>query len=178
MTRHAHTQAVAGPPRRQRGAAMVEFALGVTLFLLLVFGGFEFSRMLLEWGRTVEATRAGVRLAVVTTPPSGCDVEDSLECPGGVLVCSPDADSPLLAAMQRRQPLIVGAENVRLTYACSTTGAAERPTPVRLVRVEVEGLEFEPVVPGLLGIPAAIAIPAFPSTQIGESMRDLEASAP
>ena len=177
MTRHAHTQAVAGPPRRQRGAAMVEFALGVTLFLLLVFGGFEFSRMLLEWGRTVEATRAGVRLAVVTTPPSGCDL-GSLECPGGSVVCSPDADSPLLAAMQRRQPLIVGAENVRLTYACSTTGAAERPTPVRLVRVEVEGLEFEPVVPGLLGIPAAIAIPAFPSTQIGESMRDLEASAP
>ncbi|MCG5538636.1 TadE/TadG family type IV pilus assembly protein [Halorhodospira sp. 9622] len=177
MTRHSHTQAVVGRPKRQRGAAMVEFALGVTLFLLLVFGGFEFSRMLLEWGRTVEATRAGVRLAVVTTPPSGCDL-GSLECPGGSVVCSPDADSSLLAAMQRRQPLIAGAENVRLTYACSITGAARRLTPVRLVRVEVEGLEFEPVVPGLLGIPAAIAIPAFPSTQIGESLRDLEVSAP
>ena len=160
--------------RRQRGAAIVEFALVVVVFFVLIFGGFELTRMILEWGRTVDATRAGMRVAMVTTPPSGCqDDEGELDCSGNPVVCSPDADSRMLQAMQRRQPLIA-AENVQITYTRSDTGAARRPAPVCTVRVETTGLVYEPVVPGLLGIPGTIPIPAFPSTQTGESMRDLD----
>ena len=157
---------------RARGAAMVEFALVVMLFLVLVLGGFEFARMLLEWGRTVEATREGVRTAVVTDPPSGCSLAN-LECPGGTPVsCAADADSTLARNMQRRQPLIE-PENIHVTYACSDTGMAESPSPVPVVTVRVEGLTYAPILPGLLGLEAGIPIPEFPSSQTGESLADL-----
>ena len=160
----------------ERGATMVEFAIVIVVFMLLVMGGFEFGRMIFEWGRTVEATRIGVRTAVVSTPPAGCRDANgklTLTCPGGS--CgpeNPDAGSAVLLAMQRIQPKIEAA-NVELTYACSGAGFALRPTPVPVITVEVQNLTFEPVVAGLLGLPTQIPVPGFASSQTGESMRNL-----
>jgi hypothetical protein len=159
----------------ERGAAMVEFAIVIVVFMLLVMGGFEFGRMIFEWGRTVEATRIGVRTAVVSTPPTGClnGSRLNLSCPGGTpVICTPDDLSPVLEVMQRIQPKIEAA-NVELTYACSGAGFELRPTPVPVITVEVQNLTFEPVVAGLLGLPTQIPIPGFASSQTGESMRDL-----
>jgi hypothetical protein len=51
--------------RRQRGGAIVEFALIAVVFLMLLLGIMDFGRMLLMWNSTAEATRWGARIAVV-----------------------------------------------------------------------------------------------------------------
>jgi Flp pilus assembly protein TadG len=52
-------------PSRQRGAAVVEFALVAMIFFALLIGIFEFGRVMFTWNSAVEATRRGARLAVV-----------------------------------------------------------------------------------------------------------------
>jgi Flp pilus assembly protein TadG len=51
--------------RKQTGATIVEFALGLIIFLMFLFGITDFARMLFTWGAANEATRAGARYAVV-----------------------------------------------------------------------------------------------------------------
>lgn len=52
-------------PRRQRGAAAVEFALVSSLLFTAMFAVFEFGRIMLVWNEAVEATTQGARLAAV-----------------------------------------------------------------------------------------------------------------
>lgn len=59
------------PQSRQRGAAVVEFALIASLLLTLLIGIMEFSRITFYWNAATEATRLGARLAVV------CDLDDA-----------------------------------------------------------------------------------------------------
>jgi Flp pilus assembly protein TadG len=51
--------------RKQRGATVIEFALGLILFFMFLFGVTDFARMLFTWSAANEATRAGARYAVV-----------------------------------------------------------------------------------------------------------------
>ncbi|MFH7325985.1 TadE/TadG family type IV pilus assembly protein [Desulfurivibrio sp. C05AmB] len=158
----------------ERGATMVEFAIVIVVFMVLVMGGFEFGRMIFEWGRVVEATRAGVRMAVVSTPPVGCrDANGNLTLTDGSCgPVNPDAGSDVLLAMQRILPTIE-RDNIELTYTSTIMGSPLRSVPIPVVTVEVQGLTFEPVVAGLLGLPTTIPIPGFASSQTGESLRDL-----
>jgi len=58
-----------------RGAAMVEMAIVISLFLVMVLGIIEFAMAFFDWSRTVEATRAGARYAIVHSPDSKkCDL--------------------------------------------------------------------------------------------------------
>ena len=51
---------------RQRGAALVEFALVASLgFILLLLASFELGRLLFVFNTASEATRLGARLAIV-----------------------------------------------------------------------------------------------------------------
>lgn len=49
----------------QQGAEMVEFAFVAIFFFILLFGVFEFARLLYTWNVLNEATRRGARMAVV-----------------------------------------------------------------------------------------------------------------
>lgn len=61
------------PSRRQRGAALVEFALvAAGGFVLLLLGAFELGRILFLFNTASEATRLGARLAAV------CDANSSV----------------------------------------------------------------------------------------------------
>lgn len=60
------------PRGRQKGAAIVEFALVAVIFLTLLLGIMDFGRMLFTWNAAVEATRFGARVAVV------CGKDDAL----------------------------------------------------------------------------------------------------
>lgn len=53
--------------KNKRGAAMVEFALVLPLFILLVFGIIEFGRAFYTWSLMSEAVREGARAGVVET---------------------------------------------------------------------------------------------------------------
>lgn len=57
--------APATPPRRQRGAAAVEFALIAGVFFTLLLGIIELGRMLYLWNTVQEVTRHAAREAVV-----------------------------------------------------------------------------------------------------------------
>lgn len=63
--RAVRLSAVRVTPARQRGAAIVEFALVAVVFLTLLLGIMDFGRMLLIWNSAAEATRWGARIAVV-----------------------------------------------------------------------------------------------------------------
>lgn len=51
--------------KKQTGAAMVEFALVLIIFLTFLLGIIDFSRMLWTWNAANEATRWGARTSVV-----------------------------------------------------------------------------------------------------------------
>ncbi len=53
------------PGRRRRGAAVVEFAIVVPIFTLLVFGMIEFGRMVMVHQLLAGAAREGARQAIV-----------------------------------------------------------------------------------------------------------------
>lgn len=50
------------------GAALVEFALVMTAFFLLLFGGLEMSNMYYQWNAATKAMQFGARLAAVSGP--------------------------------------------------------------------------------------------------------------
>ena len=68
LTRDALKPQVRRPRESQRGQTLVEFALVVMIFLVVMFGLLEFARALWTWNTIVQATRAGARFAVVETP--------------------------------------------------------------------------------------------------------------
>lgn len=62
-TRHGHT------PNRQ-GQALVEFALIIPIFLLLVISLFDFGRAVFAYNSVTNAAREGARLAIVNQGPA------------------------------------------------------------------------------------------------------------
>lgn len=63
--------------RRRRGAAVVEFAIVVPIFFLMVFGMIEFGRMVMVHQLLTGAARDGARRAVVNGATAG-DVEQTV----------------------------------------------------------------------------------------------------
>lgn len=62
----------------ERGAAIVEFAIVALIFFALLIGIVEMGRILFTWNSAVEATRRGVRIAVVTDPANGLAIRDEM----------------------------------------------------------------------------------------------------
>ncbi|MGR9086418.1 MAG: TadE/TadG family type IV pilus assembly protein [Gammaproteobacteria bacterium] len=54
--------------KRQRGAAMVEFAIIALLFFVVLFSVIEMGRWMFNWNLLNEATRRGARIAAVCPP--------------------------------------------------------------------------------------------------------------
>ena len=63
--------------RRRRGAAVVEFAIVVPIFFLMVFGMIEFGRMVMVHQLLAGAAREGARQAIVNGATAG-DVEQTV----------------------------------------------------------------------------------------------------
>jgi hypothetical protein len=53
--------------RLQAGTAAIEFSLTIVVFFVLVVGILEFGRIVFAWNAAAEATRAGARVASVST---------------------------------------------------------------------------------------------------------------
>ncbi len=101
-------QTVRSLPRHPRGAAAVEFALVVPLFLSLVFGIVEFGRAMMVGQLVTNAAREGARMAVIngaTNSQVEAAVIDNLERTLGIastntegisVACTvePDAGNP------------------------------------------------------------------------------------
>lgn len=167
MNDMSHTQ------KRQRGGAMVEFALGISLFLLLVFGVIEFAFAVFQWSRVVDATREGARAAIVND--MACQTLDDLIAECNPITCTGNQiaeDSPILAAMNRRK-LGVSRDRVSVTYSCSTAGSEDRLIPIPQVTVEIPAWQHTFLMSGLtLGRQDlwTVTLPPFATTRLGEDL--------
>lgn len=131
--------------KTQAGAATVEFALALLVFLTFLLGITDFSRMLFTWNAANEATRAGARYAVV------CDGTGN--------------QAEVLAKMQALLPQI---SSINLAW----TPAACTPATCQGVTVTITNLNYQWISPiaGLVAM-APIPMPVFSTFLPREIMR-------
>lgn len=130
----------------QRGSTLIEFALGLLIFLMFLLGVVDFSRLLYTWTAANEATRAGARYAVVCDDRSRSDL--------------------VLQHMQKRLPQIQIIKVDWLPLSC-TTATCQSVT----VSIPKDGLKFQWIAP-IVGSAAqtVIDMPGFSTTLPREIM--------
>lgn len=157
--------------RAQRGAAMVEMAITVSLFMMLVFGIIEFSMAYFQWTRMNEAARDASRYAIVNDPIVDLS---TLSCPGGAAIevdCG-SSDCGVLLDTARKVGTFLEPGNVHVRYACSDAGNPARPSELSIpeVTVEIRNVHYSFVVPSLIGLGATMGLPAARATRTGEDL--------
>lgn len=165
--------------RLQRGAALVESAITLSVFLLVIIGIIEFSLLMFTWARGAEAARSAVRTAIVSAPLLDLS---SLTCLGGgatelatncdgVAACDPVYDNAqsFLPSLARDQLVI--------SYRCSTTGQPGRPEDIFIpeVTAELVGVNYRMILPRFIGLDGDWSLPAMTSTRTGESLQTITA---
>lgn len=159
--------------KHQQGATMVEMAITLPLFLVIVFAIFEFALAIFAWSRAVEATRAGARYAIVNDAVMGLPDCNShapgAEVPPESDTCDNANCSNLMLQMQRLYPDLL-SEHVAVAYECSFAGFSDNPKPVMQVTVAISGQPYHLMLPGLLGLDSTWTLPAFATTRISEDM--------
>lgn len=157
--------------KTQRGAVLVETAITMALFMLMVMAVFELALLISEWSRSVEATRHLARELVVNDPPVDLS---SLDCTAGTTISFTCAEQDCGDAWTRASRIVptLAASSMRVTYACSSASYPDRPEemPVLTLTVALEDHTTELAIPGLVGLPVDIAIPDFSTSRITEDM--------
>jgi len=79
--------------RRNKGRAqgLVEFALVLPVFLLILFGIFDAGRLIVTYNALANSARAGARVAIVNQSPAGsttCDTTSATAWPKGCAIAS------------------------------------------------------------------------------------------
>lgn len=132
--------------RGERGAALVEFAIAATVFILLTFGVLELGRLLWVHNALADATHRGARFAV--NRPLGA-VDDIKRV--AVYGNADGSGSPLVNDLT--------VDKVKVTHVGWGVGAGT-------VTVEIENYDFKFVVP-ILG--TTIRMPGYHTTLTGEN---------
>jgi Flp pilus assembly protein TadG len=171
--------------RDEDGAFLIEFGITFPVLILLSFGLLEFSLVVFDYQRAAEATRRGVRLAIIQPPiPNTTNLNPPEEgSPGTTIVCTAPAGtvtctggSPsthadalwaaLMAEMREAYPTLTDA-NVRVTFEGTQVGDSDDVGGVfPLVTVELTGVVHEMMVGHLIFIDS-IEFPSFKATVLG-----------
>jgi Flp pilus assembly protein TadG len=130
----------------ERGAALVEFAIGATVFLTITFGVLELGRLLWVHNALADAARRGARYAVNQPQSSVADIQNV-----AVYGNTAGTGSPLVSDLTPAQVVV--------TY--SNFGLA-----TGTVKVEIQNYDFRFVLP-LVG--TTIRMPAYSTTLTGEN---------
>ena len=137
---------------RQSGAAAVEAALIIVIFLVLVLGIIEFAMLIFNASSLVEATRAGARYLIVNEPVvDRSELSDCANMP--VINCGSTSGAScdgVVALMQKFYPRLT-ADNVEITYSCSSTGYSESYFYIYDVELRLVGVQYQFITPGILG---------------------------
>jgi len=161
---------------RQKGVSMVEMALIIALFLSLVFATFEFALAVFYASRLAEATRAGVRYAVVSNATMSdlasmtCAQLDSV----GFRQCDMTTCGGVVDQMNKF--VKVDPSNVYIRYQCSSTGYtgqagySDANQEIYSITVKLQGIQYSLIMPGILGLGAKITMPSFESTRLSEDL--------
>lgn len=132
--------------KNERGATLVEFAIGATVFLIAMFAVIEFGRLLWTHNALADAARRGARYAVIHKASDVAAVKNV------VVYGDPAGGSKPVVAN-----LTTG--NVQVEYPSFGVGAGS-------VSVKIDGYEFNFVIP-IIG--TKIAMPNYATTLTGES---------
>jgi hypothetical protein len=165
--------------RDESGAFIIEFGITFPVLILLSFGLLEFSLVVFDYQRAAEATRRGVRLAIIQEPiPNTANllIDEVIVCtaPSGTVQCtggSPGAAADtlwaaLLAEMQEAYPTLTNA-NIVVTFEGTDVGSSEEIGGVfPLVTLQLTGVTHEMIVGHLIGI-ESISFPDFKATVLG-----------
>lgn len=144
----------------QRGATLVEFAIGATVFLTALFGLIEFGRLLWTHNALADAARRGARYAVnqpASTPPgvktTGQNVGPSITAIRNMAVYGNSVGGT--------QPLVdhLTIDNLNVEYTDFGVGSGT-------VSVTITDYQFNFVVP-IIG--TTISMPDYESTLTGEN---------
>ena len=164
----------------RRGSVAVEMALIVPILVFLTVVVIEFVMLALSYQLATEATREGVRAALINDAMVNLaliDTDGTIVCDygGGSVSCSPNRTvaSPgatfqaILAAMRISFPSITDAP-VLVEYSYSQVDTPDAPNiKIPLVTVKLTGVTHEWfTLPGFLGVGANMPLPAFSSTRL------------
>lgn len=155
---------------RERGVAVVEFALVLVVFLFLLLGIVELGRMLYVWESAQEVTRRAARMAVVKWVDQGDDIKKAAVFhpnSGGAL------DEVVLPGSVQDE---LTAASVSITYYNTYEDAVEgenaispgssegpqdnvgyckdvipNPNCIRYVRASISGAEYQPLISLFVG---------------------------
>lgn len=160
----------------QNGAAMVEMALVITLFISMIFAIFEFALAVFYAARLSEATRAGARAAVVNSATI-TDVKD-LGCTDiGAMEyqqCDAVTCGTVVAAMNK--VVNIEPENIYIRYRCAKTGYTKEAgyaisnQEIYSITVKLQDVHYPLLLPGILGIQTFITMPSFETTRLSEDL--------
>ena len=143
----------------QLGQTLVEFALVVMVFLVIMFGLVEFARALWTWNTIVQATRAGARFAVVETPnPANDDAIKNYV----VYLNSAGTGDPVLPGLTTSN-VTVSFQKIDPNTGAYVPAPGTPPNKFQadVVQISITGYSFNFVVP-IIG--SSITLPAFTTT--------------
>ena len=132
--------------KKERGATLVEFAIGATVFLTAMFAVLEFGRALWVHNALADAARRGARYAILNPASDAASVRNV------VVFGDPGGGS---------QPLVenLTTDNVSVTYSSFSLDSGT-------ASVSITGYQFRFVVP-IIG--TTIQMPNYNTTLTGES---------
>lgn len=141
--------------KNQQGVATVELAITATVFLLILLGAIELSRLLFSWNTLGAITQRAARVAAV--------------CP------FQDASVPRVAAFQPADggdnlPLLpnLTAANIQIDYLTDTMGNAADEGDTSYVRASIQNYQHSLAIPFLSNM--TVTSPAFTTTLPSESL--------
>ncbi len=121
--------------KRQLGAAMVETAIGLLVFIVLLVGFFDFILLIFEWGKGMDVLRTTTRQLVVSEPIgssgeldnfsglNGCDSLDDIPLVLTPITCTGTCDDYAEGLLN-----YYSDGDLTVTYGCSGAGRLSRGT--------------------------------------------------
>jgi len=149
--------------KQQRGVAAVEFGILLIPMLLMLMGLMGYGRAIYQYNTLAKSVRDATRLLTTVAPGNGWPearclaVYGNLGCTGNVLV--PGLTTAMVS--------ICDATNCPGTHALVQTGQGA----VNLVTVEIQGFQFNPLIPSFTIGGLTIGVPAMTFDPIGNTMR-------
>ena len=156
----------------------MEFAFVFPILVVASVGALELAMIIFDFHTASEATRRGVRTAIIEQPlatlgsiGSGISCVTSgvsnVSCSGGTVTDKQIFDR-ILADMQQIMPQLT-RNDITITYTDSgvfNVGGVVRP----LVSISLQNLQHDFVIVNLLpGLPSSITYPSFETTRMGQS---------
>jgi len=154
--------------KNQQGLATVEFAIVGALLMLIMLAVIEFGRLVFVWNTATEATRRGVRVAVV------CPVNDpaisNITVFNDDTTSGPSALLPGLSTANIQVDYLDAGGNPLACTACNCDDTCGDPpfVSIKYVQVSINNYQHSLLLPPPFNL--TLTLPAFESTLPRESL--------